>query len=268
MNNNLTKSLAKYYLSSRGQVSTVGHSFDSGVGSLSLLNATRTANKLIAHFFSPINALASKPVYTVTADSVIIYVFYYIPLAGQGLNNNTVNNLGEALSGLFSSITPASVFDKKRSARSVLPFFFDEKKNKREKAVELRLVKLHYPYLNSYILAQYIASNAQNYKLAKILRRLFSYVAPVKNTSRIFSENTQLEALSSVLPSHIVGLKVRVSGRLTTERSRPRQTVQTAEIGSFSKSNLSLVDTDSFTTNNKKGAFTVKVWISQRAVGK
>lgn len=242
MNNILTKSLAKYYLSSRGQVSTVGHSFDSGVTSLSLLNSTRTASKLIAHFFSPINALASKPVYTVTTNSVIIHVFYYIPLSGQGLNNNTVNNLGEALSKLFSSTNPAS---------------FSEKNAK--KAVELRLVKLHYPYLNSYILAQYIASNVQNYKLAKILRRLFSYVAPVKNT-------LSPEALSSMLPSHIVGLKVRVSGRLTTERSRPRQTVQTAEIGSFSKSNLSLVDTDSFTTSNKKGAFTVKVWISQRAV--
>jgi hypothetical protein len=51
-----------------------------------------------------------------------------------------------------------------------------------------------------------------------------------------------------------------------TERSRPRQTVQTAQIGSFAKGNLSLVDSASFTTKNKKGAFTVKVWISQRAV--
>jgi hypothetical protein len=251
MKNILTKSLSKYYLSSREQASIIGHSFYSGVESLSLLNATRTANKLIAHFFSPINALASKPVYTITANSVIIHVFYYMPKAGQTLNNNTVNNLGEVLSVLFSN-----------SDCSCLSFFPEEKKLKREKnrkVVEIRLVKLHYPYLNRYILAQHIASNAQNYKLVKILRRLFSYVAPVKNT-------LSLEALSSALPSHIVGLKVRVSGRLITERSRPRQTVQTAEIGSFSKSNLSLVDSASFTSSNKKGAFTVKVWISQRAV--
>jgi hypothetical protein len=38
------------------------------------------------------------------------------------------------------------------------------------------------------------------------------------------------------------------------------------QIGTFSKGNLSLVDSASFTTKNKKGAFTVKVWISQRAV--
>jgi hypothetical protein len=247
MKNILTKSLAKYYLSQGGQISTLGHSFDTGIGNLNLLNATRTGSKLIAHFFSPINALASKPVYTVTTNSVIIHVFYYMPLTGQRLNNNTVNNLGEALSGLFSNFS-SSVSSEKNL-----------QKEKSRRKVELRLVKLHYPYLNSYILAQHIASSVQNYKLVKILQDLFSSVAPVKNT-------LSLNALSSALPSHIVGLKVRVSGRLITERSRPRKTVQTAQIGSFSKSNLSLVDNASYTTNNKKGAFTVKVWISQRAV--
>jgi len=229
MKNFVTQKLAKYYLSSRGQASTIVHTFYHSTESLSILNATRTTSKLISHFFSPINALAGKPVFTVTANSVIIHVFYYIPQAGKTINNNTVNNLGEVLSKLFG------------------------------RAVELRLVKLHYPYLNSYILAQYIACNAENYKLVKIVARLFSYVAPVKDT-------LSTEALASALPSHIVGLKVRVSGRLVTERSRPRQTVQTAQLGSFSKRNLSLVDTACFTSSNKKGAFTVKVWISQRAV--
>jgi ribosomal protein S3 len=194
-----------------------------------MLNATRSAIKLIAHFFSPINALAGKPVFTVTADSVIVHVFYYIPDTSKALNNNTVNNLGQTLSSLF------------------------------RRPVELRLVKLHYPYLNSYILAQYIALNTLDYTLVQIARRIFGSIAPVKNTQSV-------NVLASDLPSHIVGIKVRVSGRLMTERSRPRQTVQTAQIGSFAKGNLSLVDSASFTTKNKKGAFTVKVWISQRAV--
>lgn len=230
MKNILTQSLAKYFLPG-GNVLTTGHNFDNGIGIVNMLNATRSGIKLIAHFFSPINALAGKPVFTVTADSVIVHVFYYIPDTGKALNNNTVNNLGDALSSLFG------------------------------RSVELRLVKLHYPYLNSYILAQYIALNTQDYTLVQIVRRIFGSIAPVKN------KNTQsVNVLASDLPSHIVGIKVRVSGRLMTERSRPRQTVQTAQIGSFAKGNLSLVDSASFTTKNKKGAFTVKVWISQRAV--
>lgn len=228
MKNILTQSLAKYFLPG-GNVLTTGHNFDDGAGSVNMLNATRSAIKLIAHFFSPINALAGKPVFTVTADSVIVHVFYYIPDTSKALNNNTVNNLGQTLSSLF------------------------------RRPVELRLVKLHYPYLNSYILAQYIALNTQDYTLVQIVRRIFGSIAPVKNTQSV-------NVLASDLPSHIVGIKVRVSGRLMTERSRPRQTVQTAQIGSFAKGNLSLVDSASFTTKNKKGAFTVKVWISQRAV--
>jgi ribosomal protein S3 len=224
----LTQSLAKYFLPG-GNVLTTGHNFDNGIGIVNMLNATRSGIKLIAHFFSPINALAGKPVFTVTADSVIVHVFYYIPDTGKALNNNTVNNLGDALSSLFG------------------------------RPVELRLVKLHYPYLNSYILAQYIALNTQDYTLVQIVRRIFGSIVPVKNTQSV-------NVLASDLPSHIVGIKVRVSGRLMTERSRPRQTVQTAQIGSFAKGNLSLVDSASFTTKNKKGAFTVKVWISQRAV--
>lgn len=242
MKNILTQNLAKYFLPA-GNVQVAEHSFDNGIESVSMLNATRSAIKLIVHFFSPINALASKPVFTVTANSVIVHVFYYQggpyranpATKGQTLNNNTVNNLGETLSTLFG------------------------------RPVELRLIKLHYPYLNSYILAQYIALNTQEYTLVQIIRRIFGSMSPVKGTSDV------LAALSSDMPSPtslgaVVGIKVRLSGRLVTERSRPRQTVQTAQIGTFAKGNMSLVDSAFFTSKNKKGAFTVKVWISQRAV--
>ena len=228
MKNILTQSLAKYFLP-EGNVLTTSHNFDKGLESANMLNATRSAIKLITHFFSPINALAGKPVFTIKSDSVVVHVFYYIPVVNQALNSNTVNNLGASLTSLFG------------------------------RPVSLRLVKLNYPYMDSYILAQYIAMNTQDYTLVQIVRRIFGSISPVKNTE-------SLNALSSELPSHIVGIKVRVSGRLMMERSRPRQTVQTAQVGSFAKDNLALVDNASFTTKNKKGAFTVKVWISQRAV--
>jgi hypothetical protein len=216
--------LAKYFLPDG---LTTSYSFDKGAESANMLNATRSAVKLIEHFFSPINALAGKPVFTVKSNAVAVHVFYYIPVVNQALNSNTVNNLGTALTSLFG------------------------------RPVSLRLVKLHYPYLDSFILAQYIAMNTQDYTLVQIVRRIFGSISP---------ETESLNALASELPSHIVGIKVRVSGRLMMERSRPRQTVQTAQVGSFAKHNLALVDNAAFTTKNKKGAFTVKVWMVQRAV--
>jgi ribosomal protein S3 len=224
MKNILSQSLAKYFLPG-GNVSSTSYSFNQGTSASAMLNAQRSAIKLIQHFFSPIKALASKPVFTVTADKVIINVFYFMP--NQALNNNTINNLGDVLSKLFG------------------------------RPVELRLVKLYYPYLNSYILAQYIALNTQKYNFVRIQRMIFGKASIVKDTE-------SANVLISELPAQIVGIKIRVSGRLVTERSKPRQTVQTAQIGSFVKDNKSLVDASSFTSKNKKGAFTIKVWISQR----
>lgn len=143
-------------------------------------------------------------------------IYIFYYMPEKTLNHNTVNNLGEELSYLL------------------------------KRPVELRLIKQYYPYLNSDILAQYIGINTRQYSLVQILRRLFSAVAPVKNI-----ENIELK-----LPSYIIGLKVQVSGRLITERTRPRQTKQEAELGNFSKGTI---DYGWTTIKNKKGVFTVKV---------
>jgi hypothetical protein len=212
------------------------HSF-SGKGD----NVTRVATRVIEHFFSPIRALASKPTFTMTSSDssssrsnfvgqdgkVIVNVFYYISNKEQALSDSTVNNLGQVLSKLF------------------------------KRPVELRLVRLHYPYLNSYILAQYIAINSNRYNFTRIQRAIFNALRAVKASSLHDSAGSD-----QVLPSYITGMKIRVSGRLLTQRSVPRQTVQTAQIGSFSGQD-NVIDFGSYTTKNKKGAFTVKVWISQ-----
>jgi hypothetical protein len=75
MKNILTASLAKYFLPDG---LTTSYSFDKGAESTNVLNATRSRVQLISHFFSPINALAGKPVFTVKSDCVVVHVFYYI----------------------------------------------------------------------------------------------------------------------------------------------------------------------------------------------
>jgi len=195
-------------------------------------NVVRVATKVIEQFFSPIRALASKPTFTMTSSDteggkVIVNVFYYIANKEQALSDSTINSLGQVLSKLF------------------------------KRPVELRFVRLHYPYLNSYILAQYIAINSNRYNFTRIQRAIFNALRPVKASS--LADSTGSDQL---VPAFITGMKIRVSGRLVTQRSVPRQTVQTAQIGSFSGQD-NVIDYASFTSKNKKGAFTVKVWISQ-----
>jgi hypothetical protein len=183
-------------------------------------------NKLIKGYFSAIRRLTGKPIITITRNRVHVHIFYYIPIWDSRLNANTVNNLGETI-------------------RIIL-----------NRNVELRLVKLYYPYLNRDILAQWIVKNTRFYKFIKIVQRIFRSVKLIKNT-----QNTNLNL------SYLIGIKIRLSGRLTTERSRPRYTVQTREIGSFSKKNNTLMDISQCTGKNKKGAFNVKVWINSQIGG-
>jgi len=65
-----------------------------------------------------------------------------------------------------------------------------------------------------------------------------------------------------VAPAKTTGIRIRLAGRLNTERFKPKKTVQTVQIGSLTKNLVNYVNTASFTTKNKKGTFNIKVWMS------
>ncbi|GAB2652348.1 hypothetical protein GCM10027068_35530 [Prescottella soli] len=217
----LSNGLAKYYLPN-GNTQIMAHNFDSGMNTTHNLHATRHTNTLINQFFEPIDVLASKPIIDVTSTTVTVTVFYYMSDTQSALNNNTINALGEVLSNVWGQ------------------------------AVELRLVKLHYPYLNSDILAAFIMKNLETDRFERVINKIFGITTPVVSGE-------------SNLPSHIIGIKIRLAGRLVTEPSRPRMTVQSAQIGSFKNSTRTIIEFGQCTSVNKKGALTVQVWISQRS---
>jgi len=69
---------------------------------------------------------------------------------------------------------------------------------------------------------------------------------------------------TAVLSYHVRGVKLELAGRLTTQRSIPRKTVDNAHTGSFTVSQPgnglhSQLDFSQYTSKNKLGAFTLKV---------
>lgn len=223
----LTKKYINNYLRDSNQLSS-NYSFNKNLstGQIATLNACRIRIKIINHFFSPIKALSSKPIFTITRDEVIISLFYYRPEGA--LNNNKINSLGEVLSKIFN------------------------------RRVKLQFVKLYYPHLNSSIFAEYLRINTRKYNFRRLKQQLFKKTGIVKNASSLKASNLKL-------PSHIVGIKIQISGRLVTERARPRQTVSTAQIGPINSDNKTfLVDYGTYTGKNTNGAYTIKVWTGQR----
>ena len=75
-------------------------------------------------------------------------------------------------------------------------------------------------------------------------------------------ENYKEIITNPVAPAKTTGIRIRLAGRLKTERFKPKKTVQTVQIGSLSKNLVNFVNTASFTTKNKKGTFNIKVWLS------
>lgn len=203
-----------------------------------LNNNTTTANKIntVSGNVSNFIFIISKPNFSHTNSKVTIQFFYYTASnTAFGAKNSSTNEL-ESFRKNFSELN------------TTLDQLYPKK-------VNVIATRLYYPYLNSHILSQYLAYNAPS------------------NTFMDFQEAilTNPSLHKTNLLAHISGIKVKVSGRLVTETAIPRITVKSCLIGSFqcNANNSTLarasIDYSKFTTKNELGAFTVKVWISQRA---
>lgn len=200
--------------------STIGHTFDK-ITNQNFLNNTRQIQEIISSFFAPISAYNSHPYISNNANTIIITIGYW------SFNNNINNFSIEALGDLITKIVNTPV--------------------------EIRIISLKYPYLDAYILSQWISNQLKNQKFSRITKNLFNNIA---STRGIIGKN---------LIGSILGIKIRLAGRLPLESSRPRFTVQSAIIGTFSingSCSNHRIECASFTSTLKQGSYTVRVWIS------
>jgi hypothetical protein len=199
----LRPNLSKQYLTA-GNLLIINYNFTKGskIGRIAILNAQRRAIKLIDHFFRPIKGLSSKPLIEVTTHSVIITVFYYIGQKNRALNDNTINNLGDIVRKLFG------------------------------RPVELRFVKLHYPFLNRIILAKFIRLNVNRRKFKRVIKKLLNK-GPLLKFKDIPLIRKDADA-TQVLPA-IQGIKFKLSGRPLSQRPRPRKTIIKNKLEHFIK---------------------------------
>jgi ribosomal protein S3 len=174
------------------------------------LNLNTVINAFFAQFSTQM--LKGKVTYKVLPNGkVVVQIPYY---GVQALTESKINALGVAITRLFNSSTPHTT-------------------------VELRLVQLQYPYLDSSILAQYVAINAGKYNFLRMQKMTFK----------------------ALRGAQLSGVKLELAGRLTTQRSIPRKTVENGHTGSFTvnKQLNSKLDFSQYASINKLGAFTIKV---------
>ena len=175
---------------------------------------------MIKGFFAGKDVLIGSPKFIITTNKIIVQIPYY---SRTVLRETNVN----ALMSLLKST----------------------------KQIELRFIRLQYPFLDSSILSQYLALNASKYNFLRMKKILFQKsLGGTDTASRRFLDDTYLPSLST-------GVKMELSGRLTTQRSIPRKTVINAHKGSFTVSNKldASLNLNQYTSKNKFGTYTMKV---------
>lgn len=106
--------------------------------------------------------------------------------------------------------------------------------------------------MNSSILAQYLALNATVYGFNRLQNAL------MKSMPTLGAQGL-LDSFGPISPAgNLMGVKIQLSGLLTTQRNAPRKTVSTASTGTFHGSNVT-VEYSCSTLKSALGAYTVKV---------
>jgi len=209
--------------------------------------AARAGHFILSENQNPI--LLGKPNYKVLPNKRVIRVPYFMNKT-EALKQGNLQSLGTALQTYLST----SIVQVPN--------------------IELRFIRLQYPYLDSFILSQYIAINAGKYNFNRMQKMLFRGVASTtKNIPCSSAEASQaspgdlrspadlVNTNGLLSPYNITGVKMELAGRLTTQRSIPRKTVSNAHTGSFNVSHKlnSSLNTSQYASKNKIGSFTIKV---------
>lgn len=134
------------------------------------------------------------------------------------------------------------------------------------KPLEIKVLKLRYPYLNAEILAKYLANYCKKNSLRTLTSRFLNRKV---SCSGIFLTS---ETDNDLCFKYLNGLDIELRGRMSKRRTANRTNKQSHSIGSLHSSrnshklvrnhNKANVDYSKYSTKNKNGGFTMKVWLS------
>lgn len=218
--------------------------------------------------FVSMSSLISRPVLKISSNKIVIHLFYYVKLLTA--NRKKMNRkLKYQMRSRLRFIMNSNKKNRFNNYNEYTNRFFLDKNIKQlknlasnlskilKKPVTLDLVRLHYIFNDSQILAKSIGllSNRMIKSFYSITQNTFrkaNIMNPFK--MRILPNN-------QILPSFTTGIKVKFAGRLMRGRMIPKKTVKLAQEGALARSKANFVTTSRFTKKNKRGIFSVTVSI-------
>ena len=200
----------------------------------------KNISSILEYSFLKMYSLISKPVYYITPDNLYVNLFFF------RLKNKKNKKNKKSLSSLFNLNSQN------------LEILSANLSNFISKNVNFDLNRIRKLNLDSNILAHFIARycDFKKIKFSKIAKRVLR-LSKIKNSKKYYSYN-------GVIPSFLTGIKIKLGGRLSTQKISARQTVKITQRGSLTRRNTDLVSKSRITGINKKGTFCVTVTIGQK----
>jgi hypothetical protein len=236
--------------------------------------------KLIYSSFKSMYCLISKPVVIIKSNKIIIQLFYYLLVPrifkykkkfsalkrrrGYVLYYNYFNQK------LIRKFKQISNFKKKLALikldRINLVNLYPEKlknlceilNNFFKKSVEFNLIRLHYPYKDTNILARLLAFMINKIKIRRMTRNLLK-----KIVIRNINKNLKIKNKTHLIPAFLSGLTIKIGGRIMKYKIIPRKTVKIIRRGSSSVGKINYKNFARFTNKNKRGAFSISILSGQ-----
>lgn len=201
---------------------------------------------ILKNSFYSMYGIISRPVLHITPNKVIINLFFYIS------RNKNRRQIGGTPS--YNNLKFLSNNQKQ------LQYLCNSLSKCFKKPVELELIRLYYPYNDSQILANSIGLLSKNIRnrFRTLVDNTFNF-SKIKNPTKMLQQKTRI----SILPSFITGIKIRLGGRLLSQKVIPRFTVQTFQEGSLARTKANIVTSSRFTHKNKRGTFSITVSVGQ-----
>src|SRR5690606_1891335 len=226
-------------LKSRHNWRSTLYSFDSNILQKNFWELNNIAIKIINHFFQ--NAFISIPKFNHSTNKVEIQFYYFIP----AIVNEFSNNNNKAINR-FGTRSSKSIKNNKLTysiSKCMLNNITFRLSKLYGLKVILKPIRLHYPYLNSHILAQYIAKNLKNNSFGRIQKILFKKAKLIAINNNFISKSIDKSMASKLLdsplllskfikfssqllvPQYLTGIKIQIAGRLSKRKSASRSSI-------------------------------------------
>jgi hypothetical protein len=190
----------------------------------------------------------SKPFLEITPEKIVLIIFCF-RLKQNKINSNFDNKEKKILNTKNSPDKSISKIDKikLKIISLILRRLF-------KKPLELEIIRLYYPYYETNIFMNLLNKTIKKIQIRKVLYKLF-------RKANIFKPSKLIHNKINRIPSFISGIKIRIAGRLMTQRIIPRKTVKIISRGSLAKGNMIHLEKGRIINKNKRGAFSITVTI-------